>query len=163
MRKATGQFVTFGNHHASSWVQPWTYLIFICDCESKNGHYYSSVPPLSPIVFHLQFIRSLKNFRVNVSPIHSKNLTICFLFCVGHANCFSIRSTIPHYFHASPIGMFWGTYHPFDKTLSSFIQAPQICKFVMIIMQLSHQVMCDHCFRVRVRVKSMPKFSIPFH
>ena len=92
MRKATGQFVTFRNHHASTLVQPWTWLIFICDCESKNGHYYFSVPPLSPIVFHLQFIRSLKNFCVNVSPIRSKNLTICFLFCVGRANCFSIHS-----------------------------------------------------------------------
>ena len=92
MRKATGQFVTFRKHHGSSWVQPWTCLIFICDCESKNIHYYFSVTPLLPIVFHLKFIRLLKNFRVNVSPIHSKNLTICFLFCVGHANCFSIHS-----------------------------------------------------------------------
>lgn len=92
MREATGHFVTFRNHHASSWAQPWKCLIFICDCESKNGHYYFSVPPLLAFVFHLQFSRSLKKFRVNISPIHSKNLTICFLFCVGHANCFSIHS-----------------------------------------------------------------------
>ena len=79
MRKATGRLEITMHLAECSWIC----LIFICDCESKNGHYYFSVLPLLPFVFHLQFISSLKKFYVNVCPIHSKTLTICFLFCVG--------------------------------------------------------------------------------
>ena len=34
---------------------------------------------------------SLKKFRANVSPVHPKNVTFCFPFCVGCANCFPVR------------------------------------------------------------------------
>lgn len=48
--------------------------------------------PFNHFIFHLQVVHSLKKFHANVSPMGSKDLTIHFPFCVGHANCFHFHS-----------------------------------------------------------------------